>query len=244
MNRVPQLSPGPAAIPSATVASSTLECWQWAVRRVPVTASSDEARIALRGLAAWYARICVDDTYDSPAPSEGLDALTAQARGPDRLLLQRDVVSHWAVRVAQELAGSRRALASDCDPAATLSCTRQARPRPSGRVRPVVLIQPAPWGPVGPRWAPRRSVDFCGERPIGVVLQHLGPRAPGARTRRDEGAAPVEQTVRVVEADGFAVLDALEKPPPVIAKPVFEVDSADQVCIAAAIGLAATPSPA
>ncbi len=54
----------------------------------------------------------------------------------------------------------------------------------------------------------------------------------------------VEQTVPVVEAEGFAVLGALESPPPVIAKPVFEVDTDDQVRIAAAIGLAAAPSPA
>ncbi len=53
----------------------------------------------------------------------------------------------------------------------------------------------------------------------------------------------VERTV-LVEADGFAVLGALENPPPVIAKPVFEVDAGDQVRIAAAIGLAAAPSPA
>jgi hypothetical protein len=54
----------------------------------------------------------------------------------------------------------------------------------------------------------------------------------------------VERTVLVVKADGFAVLGALENTAPVIAKPVFEVDTDDQVRIAAAIGLAAAPSPA
>jgi hypothetical protein len=54
----------------------------------------------------------------------------------------------------------------------------------------------------------------------------------------------VERTVLVVKADGFAVLGALENPPPVIVKPVFEVHTDDQVRIAAAIGLAAVPSPA
>ena len=54
----------------------------------------------------------------------------------------------------------------------------------------------------------------------------------------------VERTVLVVVADGFAVLGALENPPPVIAKPVLEVDTDDQVRIAAAIGVAAAPSPA
>ena len=54
----------------------------------------------------------------------------------------------------------------------------------------------------------------------------------------------VERTVLVVEADDFALLGALENPPPVIAKPVFEVDTDDQVRSAAAIGRAAAPSPA
>ncbi len=54
----------------------------------------------------------------------------------------------------------------------------------------------------------------------------------------------VERTVLVVDADGFAVLGALENPPPVIAEPIFEVDTDDQVRIAAAIGLAAPAPPA
>jgi hypothetical protein len=42
----------------------------------------------------------------------------------------------------------------------------------------------------------------------------------------------VEQTVLVIEADGFAVL---ENPAPAIAKPVFDVGSDDQVHVAPAI---------
>jgi hypothetical protein len=48
-----------------------------------------------------------------------------------------------------------------------------------------------------------------------------------------------ERTVPVVEDDGLAVLDALENPPPAIVKPVLDVDTDDQVRIAAAIGPAA-----
>ena len=59
------------------------------------------------------------------------------------------------------------------------------------------------------------------------------------RTRRCEGAVAVERTVLVVEDDGWAVLNALENPPPAIVKPVFDVDTDDQVRIAAAIGPAA-----
>ena len=97
-----------AAESSAKIAHSALEHWRWAVRGVPFTASSDEARIALRGLAAWYERICVDDAYDNPAPADGLDSLMAQEREPDHLFLRRDVMSHWAVRDAEELAEWRR----------------------------------------------------------------------------------------------------------------------------------------
>lgn len=78
--------------------------------------------------------------------------------------------------------------------------------------------------------------------PVGAVATR--ERAPGARTRRGEGAVAVERTVLVVEADGFAVIDALEKPPRAIAKPVFEVDTDDQVRVAAAIGAAAPTAPA
>ena len=77
--------------------------------------------------------------------------------------------------------------------------------------------------------------------PVGAVATR-GVRP--ARMRRGEGTVAIERTVLVVEADGFAVLGALENPPPVIAKPVFEVDTDDQVRNAAAIGLAAASSPA
>jgi hypothetical protein len=107
-----------AAEASTALARSALEHWRWAVRGVPFTASSSEACTALRGLTAWYERICVDDLYDHPAPADGLDALTALERGSDLDLSRRVVVTHWAVRVAQELAGCRRGLRHDGDLAA------------------------------------------------------------------------------------------------------------------------------
>ena len=93
---------------SAAVARGALEHWQWAVRGRFLTASSDEARTALRGLAGWYERICVDETYHTPAPAEGIDALMAEGARPDHLFLRSEVVTYWAVRVAQELAEWRR----------------------------------------------------------------------------------------------------------------------------------------
>jgi len=50
--------------------------------------------------------------------------------------------------------------------------------------------------------------------------------------------------VLVVGADRLTVLDTLENPQPLIATPVFDDDTNNQVRIAAAIGLAAAPSPA
>jgi hypothetical protein len=108
-----------AAEVSASLARCSLEQWQWAIRELPLKATSDPARTALRGLAAWYERMCAEDTYGDPAPMDGLDALTAQEREPGNLVLQRVVVTHWSVRVAQELAGFRRqGLAGDNDLAA------------------------------------------------------------------------------------------------------------------------------
>jgi hypothetical protein len=65
--------------------------------------------------------MCVDETYDNDAPPDGLDILMAEGRRPDHLLLRSDVVTYWAVRVAQELAEWRRGrLAGVGDSAATL----------------------------------------------------------------------------------------------------------------------------
>ena len=84
-------------------------------------AHSDEARTALRRLAAWYERICVDDMYKNSAPADGLDALAAGKRGSDSLRIRRVVVAHWAIRVAQELARFRRqGFAGDADQTAAL----------------------------------------------------------------------------------------------------------------------------
>jgi hypothetical protein len=113
---------GNNAVESSEVfAHSALQDWQWAVQGVASIAVSDEDRTALRGLVTWYERICVDDEYDSPAPADGLDALAAHEHDADPPLLWRDLVFHWAVRVAQELAECRRpGLAANGDPAASL----------------------------------------------------------------------------------------------------------------------------
>jgi len=109
---------------SAAVARSALEHWTWSVRGMPFAVESDESRPALRGLAAWYERISVDDAYTNPAPAAGVEALEAEVRGPDRLPRSLQV-AHWAVRVAQELAECRRTRLGAVDLAAT--CLAEAR---------------------------------------------------------------------------------------------------------------------
>ena len=101
------------ATTSTALAGSALEHWRWAVRGVPFTASSDQARTALRGLAAWYERVSADDAYGNPPPGDGLDALTALEAEPESQHCRRVVVAHWAVRVAEELARCRQRKIAD-----------------------------------------------------------------------------------------------------------------------------------
>ena len=70
-------------------------------------APSDAARSALRHLADWYARMCVDDRYDKAPPTDGVDAVSALENGPEADK-RRVVFTYWAVRVAEELARCRR----------------------------------------------------------------------------------------------------------------------------------------
>jgi hypothetical protein len=96
-----------AAAASAAMARQALDGWQWAVRRLTFTTFSHEGRTALRGLAAWYKQICVDETWKHPPPKDGLDALATEERGPGSSVVPV-IVAHWAVRVAEELVECRR----------------------------------------------------------------------------------------------------------------------------------------
>jgi len=99
---------------SIAAARRALDYWRWAMRGMPVMETSEESRTALRSLVAWYERVAVDDSYNNPAPADGLDALAAQEHGPNRFR-DRVQVAHWAVRVAQELAECRRTHLDDGD---------------------------------------------------------------------------------------------------------------------------------
>jgi len=97
----------PAFEKVSTVACSALDHWRYAVRTVLLTARTDEAGTAMRGLAAWYERMCGGIDYGNPAPEQGLSALVALAEAGNGLIGDQLVLTYWALRVAQELAACR-----------------------------------------------------------------------------------------------------------------------------------------
>ncbi len=89
------------------MARSALDHWRYAVRTALLTTRSDDTGTALRGLAAWYERMCVDADYGNPAPDEGLAALRALADTPTASIGPQLELTYWALHVAQELAACR-----------------------------------------------------------------------------------------------------------------------------------------
>ncbi len=81
MNHMRLRSPGHGVEAGTGLALKALADRRWAVRGSVSATRSDHARTALIGLVAWYERVCGDHTYDTPAPIDGLDALSAQERG-------------------------------------------------------------------------------------------------------------------------------------------------------------------
>ena len=76
----------------------------------------------------------------------------------------------------------------------------------------------------------RRSVaDLLRSAGYDAVEAANGVEALAVLETREVGAVVLD--VRMPQADGFAVLDALEKPPPVILMSAFDVDSDDEVRI-------------
>ncbi len=101
---------------SSALARSALDHWKPAVRGIPFLDPSGETSAALSRLVDWYERICIDDLYNKPAPLACLDALIVIERSHSS---RRVVMTHWAVRVAQELVEYRRELRNDSDSAIT-----------------------------------------------------------------------------------------------------------------------------
>jgi len=103
------------AVERATmVAVATMERWRRAVRGLPLLVSSDELRVALHGLSAWYERLCVDHEYAMPGPAAGVEALSRCLHLAEPAS-EEVLVAWWAVRVAEEIVGCRRLLAGADD---------------------------------------------------------------------------------------------------------------------------------
>jgi hypothetical protein len=95
-------------------AADALRGWHRQVREVLVVLDAPKRSEAIRGLAAWYERVCLDGDYTEAPPREGLDivvdelALAAQPYDILRALAR----AHWAIRVAEELSNWRQCLRS------------------------------------------------------------------------------------------------------------------------------------
>jgi hypothetical protein len=104
------------AIERATVvAVAAMERWSRTVRALPLRVRSNELCLALRGLSAWYERLCVDDQYAMSGPADGIEALHRITHLTTELPTQEMLTAWWAVRVAEEVAECRRLVASSDD---------------------------------------------------------------------------------------------------------------------------------
>jgi fermentation-respiration switch protein FrsA (DUF1100 family) len=95
-----------------STAAAALQRWRSSVSALAVldSAGAGTPTTELRGLAAWYERLCADEQYANPAPSEALEALQRLERRSDVPGELLGVVRR-AVRVAEELARCREVLA-------------------------------------------------------------------------------------------------------------------------------------
>jgi len=96
------------------LAVAAMERWRRTVRALPWRAGSDEQRMALCGLSAWYERLCVDRQYAMAGPTDAIEALRSgqmlTARPSEEL-----VIAWWAVHLAEEVVDCRRLLRSGDD---------------------------------------------------------------------------------------------------------------------------------
>jgi len=104
---------------ASKAAVAAMDLSRHTVRVLPLLVGSDELRVSLRGLAAWYERLCLDGEYATPAPAECVEALPQivqlmKGAPPDEV-----VNAWWAVRVAEEVVSCRRLLWPQADTSGT-----------------------------------------------------------------------------------------------------------------------------
>jgi len=95
---------GPRPKQTSELARATIEYLRSTVRSALLGGPSDAGQeTALRGLEAWYERICADRDYCNRPPEDGLKALTDLGRGSAERG-RRLALAFRAIRLAGELA--------------------------------------------------------------------------------------------------------------------------------------------
>jgi len=89
------------------VARNTLEHRRAVVRRAFLTERRERRQQALRGLCAWYERICVDPEYDRSPPDDGLSILLTMAISVNQGENPDLATAYRLIRLAQEVATAR-----------------------------------------------------------------------------------------------------------------------------------------
>lgn len=92
---------------TTTTAVAALQHWRHPVRSLPMLGTGEHG-IALRGLVAWYERVCVDERYANPPPADGLGALMLTEQERSAATAEGFLVAWWAIRVAEELVRCRQ----------------------------------------------------------------------------------------------------------------------------------------
>ena len=94
----------------AHLARAGVERWERHVRLLPLAPMTDSCRLALRGLVAWYERVCVDERFIGDPPEDGMDALSQLGQSHVRPPSDPFVTAQSAILVAAELVDYRKLL--------------------------------------------------------------------------------------------------------------------------------------
>jgi len=103
-------SNGVVFLQTERTAVAAMELFRQFVRSLPLVAINDCQR-DLRGLVAWYERVCVDESYAARPPVGGMHALLIAECERSASTAKGLVVARWAIRVAEEVVNLRSTLA-------------------------------------------------------------------------------------------------------------------------------------
>lgn len=94
----------------ALIAVAGLGRWTRFVRPLPLLSLSDGQHRSLNTLVAWYERVCADERFANPPPTDALQALALLLPGLPPSSAETLVIARGAIRVAEELVDYRRLL--------------------------------------------------------------------------------------------------------------------------------------